>query len=262
MRNLPFPVKAGATIVILTTGSLVMLLVAIATGFRAPRLYRESILSRIAELILDVFGVELEIVHEAPIPEGQVVFIANHPSTIDTFTLPALRLPNARFFYYGGWRKIPPFALIGHLAGNFWTVAQDYPEKRREIFADAARTLERTGESVFLSPEGQRTTGGVIGPFNKGAFHLATHLKAPIVPLFIEVPPEIDPGLGFDAKPGRVRICVGAAVDTATWTLADLDKNREALRNRYVEWNQSRALARSAASSRAPGAGDARRAAA
>ncbi len=37
MRNLPFLVKAGAIIVILTIGSLVMLLVAVATCFRAPR---------------------------------------------------------------------------------------------------------------------------------------------------------------------------------------------------------------------------------
>ena len=38
------------------------------------------------------------------------------------------------------------------------------------------------------SPEGARITTGEIGHFNKGAFHLATSLRAPIVPLYLEIP--------------------------------------------------------------------------
>jgi 1-acyl-sn-glycerol-3-phosphate acyltransferase len=56
--------------------------------------------------------------------------------------------------------------------------------------------LERTGESVYLSPEGERVTGGRVGHFNKGAFHLATDLHAPIVPLFLRIPRAMDPGKG------------------------------------------------------------------
>ena len=57
-------------------------------------------------------------------------------------------------------------------------------------FQAAERVLRRTGDSVYLSPEGTRITGGTIGHFNKGTFHLATDLRVPIVPLFIDIPPE------------------------------------------------------------------------
>src|SRR5262249_32132433 len=183
-----------------------MLVTAIITGFRAKRLYRETILATISTLSLRVFGIKVTVNHGGPLPQGQGVYIANHSSTIDMFVLTALRLPNARFFFWGGLRKILPLGVIGYLVCNFWTLVQEYPERRRQIFTRAARILRQTGESVFLSPEGERVTGGRIGHFNKGAFHLATDLKAPIVPLFISIPAEIDPGRGFDAKPGRVEI--------------------------------------------------------
>ena len=51
-----------------------------------------------------------------------------------------------------------------------------------------AGILRRTGQSVFLSPEGTRVRTGEIGPFNKGAFHLAGDLGAPLLPLYIAVP--------------------------------------------------------------------------
>ena len=69
--------------------------------------------------------------------------------------------------------------------GTFFTVPQSDPAERARIFARADRVLRRTGESVYLSPEGERVTTGTVGHFNKGAFHLATDLHAPIVPMFI-----------------------------------------------------------------------------
>ena len=240
MIRLILAIKLGAVTLILFSGSIVMLVTAIVTGFRAKRLYRETILATISTLSLRVFGIKMTVNHDGPLPQGQVVYIANHSSTIDIFVLTALRLPNARFFLRGGLRKILPIGLIGYLVGNFWTVSQEYPERRRQIFSRAARTLRQSGESVFLSPEGERVTGGRIGHFNKGAFHLATDLKAPIVPIFISIPAAIDPGRGFDAKPGRVEIHIGEPIETRNWSLDELSTNREAVRRLYVGWNAAR----------------------
>jgi len=240
MIRLVFAIKFGAVMLILCIGSIVMLGTAIITRFHARRLYRETILATISTLSLRVFGIKMTVNHDGPLPQGQVVYIANHSSTIDIFVLTALRLPNARFFLRGGLRKILPIGLIGYLVGNFWTVSQEYPERRRQIFARAARILRQTGESVFLSPEGQRVTDGHIGHFNKGAFHLATDLKAPIVPIFISIPAEIDPGRGFDAEPGLVEILIGEPIETRNWSLDELSTNREAVRRLYVGWNAAR----------------------
>jgi 1-acyl-sn-glycerol-3-phosphate acyltransferase len=240
MIRLIFTIKFGAVMLILFGGSIVMLVTSIVTGFRAKRLYRETILATISTLSLRVFGIKVTVNHDRPLPQGQVVYIANHSSTIDIFVLTALRLPNTRFFLRGGLRKILPIGLIGYLVGNFWTVSQEYPERRRQIFSRAAGILRRSRESVFLSPEGERVTGGRIGHFNKGAFHLATDLKAPIVPIFISIPAEIDPGRGFNAKPGRVEIRIGEPIETRNWSLDELSMNREAVRRLYVGWNAAR----------------------
>ena len=74
--------------------------------------------------------------------------------------------------------------------------------------------LRRTRESVYLSPEGGRITTGEIGHFNKGAFHLATSLGAPIVPLYFEIPRDMDPGRGYNARPGTVTVHVLPTIDT------------------------------------------------
>ena len=97
----------------------------------------------------------------------------------------------------------------------FWTVPQEFPEKRREIFKRADRILRETGDSVYLSPEGKRVTTGEIGHFNKGSFHLATSLHAPIVPIYFAIPREINPGMGYDAKPGTIDVYFLPPIDTS-----------------------------------------------
>jgi len=124
------------------------------------------------------------------------------------------------------------------MMGTFFTVPQEFPEERRRIFMRARKTLERTGESVYLSPEGGRITDGTIGHFNKGAFHLATVLRAPIVPMYFHIPPGIDPGLGLDARPGTVDIYILPSIYTTAWSEADVVENKERVRDVFVRTHQ------------------------
>jgi 1-acyl-sn-glycerol-3-phosphate acyltransferase len=162
----------------------------------------------------------------------------NHTSTIDMFAIVALGLPNTRFFLSGYLRKLPPLAVIGYLIGIFWTVDQVFQERRVKIFQRACRILARSGESVCLSPEGVRITTGEIGPFNKGAFHLAAALRAPMQPLFIHIPREINPGKGLRARPGTLHVHIGAPIDTTSWREEDAATLKEQVRNHYVRWKE------------------------
>lgn len=229
--------KRALAFLIVTCGSIVMLAVAMITAFQCPRLYRETLLSMISKAILNVYGLKLRFHQEYAFPDRQVIYVSNHTSSIDIFVLAALRLPNARFFLSGYLRKVMPFGIIGYIVGTFWTVPQTLTEERRRIFQRADRVLRRTGESVYLSPEGKRVTSGRVGPFNKGAFHLATALGAPIIPLFIRIPQDIDPGRGLDAKPGTIDLFVMPSIDTSSWSLEDLIHNKEKVRDMFVEWH-------------------------
>lgn len=232
-----FVLRMVAGMALLTAGALLMLAVAVLTLFQARRFYSEWIATPMGKAMLALWGVRYVEHDRARIPRGQVIYVSNHTSTIDMFVLIALGLPNTRFFLSGYLRKLVPLGVIGYLIGIFWTVDQVYTERRKRIFARAARVLKRTGESVYLSPEGERVTSGKMGPFNKGAFHMATDLKAPIVPLFITIPRAIDPGRGLDARPGVVHVHFLPAIDTSGWRVEQVPVNRDRVHEMFTGWH-------------------------
>jgi 1-acyl-sn-glycerol-3-phosphate acyltransferase len=224
--------------IVMGVGSLVLLLVGIVTLFQARRLYAEVIVRGMSRIALWLFGVKLVVHRDADLPTVQTVFISNHTSTLDMFVIIALGLPNSRYFLSGFLRKILPLWFIGWMIGVFWTALQKFPERRTQIFQNAEQLLRGTGESVFLTPEGQ-----VTGVFNKGAFHLATNLRAPIVPIYIHIANEVDPGPWFGGdglaiRSGAVHVYFGPPIETTQWQLVDLDANRNRIRDMYTNWQQ------------------------
>jgi 1-acyl-sn-glycerol-3-phosphate acyltransferase len=222
---------------LITATSIAILPVALVTLFAARRLYA-AFTTRLARALLRLWGIRMRVHQDAPYPTTQTVYVSNHSSTIDLFALIALGLPNTRFFLSGFLQKFIPLAILARLMGTFFTVPQDRTDERRRIFVAAARTLRRTRESVYLSPEGARIATGLIGAFNKGAFHMATSLRAQIVPLYFYIPREMDPGLGYRARPGTIDVYVKPAIDTSAWTVENIPAHRDAVRQLFVEWHE------------------------
>ena len=225
-----------ASVVVVSLGALGIFTAAVCTLFGARRLYA-WLATQVARVLLRVWSIRLEIIAPRRWPRGQVVYISNHPSTLDLFILIALGLPRTRFFLSGYLKAYLPIGLVAWLMGTFFTVTQDKPAERIRIFQRADRILKRTGESVYLSPEGQRVPGGAIGSFNKGAFHLAASLGVPIVPLYFDVPDAVSPGCGFDARPGIVRVHVLPPIETRHWRVADVPRHRDAVHALFTTWN-------------------------
>jgi 1-acyl-sn-glycerol-3-phosphate acyltransferase len=236
LRARVLAVTAG---LLMSSGALVMLALGVVTAFRARRLYAACAVA-LSRMILWLYGIDLQIHGAPPWPTGQHVYVSNHTSTLDVFVLVALGLPDTRFFLSGFLRRIVPLGVISTMMGTFFTVPQSQPAERRRIFERAARVLRRTGESVYLSPEGERVTSGQVGHFNKGAFHLATDLRVPIVPMFIYIPPEVDPKRGLDARPGTVHVEVMPIVATRDWTLDGVAANTERVRDMFIRFQIAR----------------------
>jgi 1-acyl-sn-glycerol-3-phosphate acyltransferase len=214
---------------VVSLGALLLIPIGVLTFFQFRRLYA-ACARTISRTVLRLYGVTLVVHRRDLLPRRQTVFVSNHTSTLDVFILVALGLPNCRFFLSGFLRKFVPLGVISWMMGTFFTVPQSRPIERQRIFARAERVLRRTRESVYLSPEGGRIRTGGVGPFNKGAFHLATNLRVPIVPLYIRIPASVDPGMGYNARPGTVDVFVLPAVDTSGWTLGNLIANKERVR--------------------------------
>jgi 1-acyl-sn-glycerol-3-phosphate acyltransferase len=217
-----------------TVVATLLLPIGAVTLFRARRLYA-AVAQRLSLAILWLYGVRLQLHAPCQFPSTQTIYVSNHTSTLDLFILVALGLPNCRFFLSGFLRKFIPLGIISSMMGTFFTVPQDRPAERTRIFQRAERILRRTRESVYLSPEGGRIVTGEIGHFNKGAFHLATNLHAPIAPFYIAIPPQVDPGMGYDTRPGTVQIYVLPSIETTDWTLGDLAANTQRVRSIFLQ---------------------------
>ena len=228
---------AIASLAIITIAATVILPVAVVTLFSRRRLYA-AFTTRVARLLLRIWQVRLT-VHGRFEASRQVVYVSNHSSTIDLFVLVALGLPNTRFFLSGFLQKVVPLGLLAHLMGTFFTVPQDRTAERRRIFQRACAVLRRTGESVYASPEGARIVTGDIGPFNKGAFHLAAALGAPLVPLYFLIPADMDPGRGYDVRPGLVQVFVKPAIETTGWHVDEARERADQVRALFVEWHSA-----------------------
>lgn len=213
-------------------GSVVL----IVSNFQARRWVREVLIRNMARQGLALYGVSVVEHDRERVPACQCVFISNHTSSLDVAVIMALGLPNSRYFMSGFLKKIPPLSVIGWLLGMFWTVKQDYPEQRRKIFQHADQTLRKTGESVFLTPEGQQ-----VWTFNKGAFHLAASLQVPLVPIYILIPNEVDPGPWdsgefYAVRPGVVDVYFGEPIDTRGWDVEQVPAYRDQVRQMYLDW--------------------------
>ena len=222
------------TLLLLSVTAVVMLLLSLLTLFRARRICAEVIAPPVAKAALWLAGIKLVVVQPQPFCDSQTIYVANHTSSLDLFILIAMRLPNTRFFMKRKFLLLLPLGIIAWLTGTFFTPPQTDRSKRVACFQNAEDTIRRSGESVFLSPEGTRVTSGEIGPFNKGTLHLATNLKVPIVPIFIDIPRAINPGKGIATKAGQVTVEVKPAISTHDWMLDDLEQNKKHVRDLFV----------------------------
>lgn len=207
----------GAAVVSTLFMTLVTPVFVLTRLFLGRRVCAERLGPWAAGVILRLFGVSVVAEFALPLPERRVVYVSNHSSAVDMLVLLQLGLPRARFFMKRGAWVVPPLAIIAMCVGTFFTVPQKYTDKRRKLFARACDKLEKTGDAVYLSPEGTRVTTGGVGPFNKGAFHLAAALHAPMVPLYIEVPRTDNTGKSWLMKRTVVRVHQLPDVDTSAF---------------------------------------------
>ena len=160
---------------------------------------------------------------------GPVLVICNHIGDVDPgFVLTALpgRLRHKMAIATGGealeiLRTPPASRSVMRSAYDQlkWTLGVSllnlFPLPReagfRESFAYAGECVDR-GYSVLVFPEGRHTTDGEMLPFRAGIGLLANNLQIPIVPMRIDGLFELKQAGKRFARPGQVKVKIGAAV--------------------------------------------------
>jgi long-chain acyl-CoA synthetase len=159
--------------------------------------------------------------------QGPVVFAANHQSHLDTPAILAALPPRWRYRLAPAMAKEffdAHFHPEQHTRGEWFTSSVNYglaalffnafPLPQRE--AGTRQTLRYIGDllnggySILIFPEGKRNRSGNITRFRAGVGMIGSRLGVPVVPIRLDgLDWVLAPTWKF-ARPGRVRVTLGA----------------------------------------------------
>jgi HAD superfamily hydrolase (TIGR01490 family) len=161
------------------------------------------------------------------------VFLFNHQSQLDVMLLARLLRGGFTAVAKKEAANTPVFGAMFRWA-DFAFVDRGNTTQAREALAPAVERL-RQGISLVMAPEGTRSDTPALGPFKKGAFHVAMQAGVPLVPIVIRNAGELMWRGASTIREGTVQITVLPPVPTQGWTVEDLDKHVEEVRNAYLE---------------------------
>jgi len=170
-----------------------------------------------ARTILKFSGVRVAVLHPERLSQrGPFIVVANHESYADVLVLLANLPMQVRFLAKRGIFRVPVLGWSIRAAGF---VPVDRGDRSRS-FATVETALKRLGKgrSLVVFPEETRTRNGELSPFKKGAAMLASKTGFPILPVGIAGTRQVLPRGTWNAKRGRVVLCVGEplAADPST----------------------------------------------
>lgn len=114
--------------------------------------------------------------------EGPFVVVSNHRSHYDIPVLYASLPLSLRMAAKAELFKTPLWGQALRASG-FVLIDRRNPDRAHEALREAGAQMRESGHSLYVAPEGTRSTDGRLGPFKAGAFRLAQMMDLPIVPV-------------------------------------------------------------------------------
>ena len=174
------------------------------------------------EVALGLAGVELRMSGEEHVwSHRPAVFVFNHQSSFDVIVISRLLERDFTAVAKAELAHDPRFAALGALADVAYVHRGDHTQSQAAL-APVVEKL-RSGLSLAIAPEGTRSATPTLGPFKKGAFHIAVEAQVPVVPVVIRNAGEIMWRASLVARPGTVDVAVLPPVPTEGLGADDVD---------------------------------------
>lgn len=138
------------------------------------------------------------------LPDGPVIFMSNHQSNFDIFSLLALIPRQIHWLAKKELFEIPVFGPSMR-RGGYIPLDRSDGRKALKSMEEAARII-RSGKSVVLFPEGTRSEDLKLLPFKRGGFMLAVRAGVPVVPVTINGSGRINPANQTRIYPGMITV--------------------------------------------------------
>jgi len=179
-------------------------------------------------------GIDLQVTGEKYLwTTRPCIFLFNHQSRADVLILAKLVRRDFSGIAKREMRDVPVVGKLLEMAGVVF-VDRKRAQDAIKAMAPLVDAIRRDGKSVCIAPEGTRTLTPALGPFKKGAFHLAIQAGVPIVPVVIHNSGDVQPKTEFAMRPASVRVEVLPPVDTSGWHAATLDRHVRDVRNLFL----------------------------
>lgn len=179
-------------------------------------------------------GCELDVHGEGNLWNARpCIFVFNHQSKADVMILAKLIRKDMGGV---GKKEIRDTPIIGKLMELAGTVFIDRANAKSAIKAmePLIEAIEVDRKSIVISPEGTRTLSPKLGPFKKGAFHMAMQAGVPIVPIVIHNAGDVAPKNEFVMRPAKVRVDVLPALDTSQWSVKTINSHVAEVRGMFL----------------------------
>lgn len=240
LARLQRPVRPTPQAVVRTAAAIAAAGTGVAVGMgmgllnRSRRTALELTASVASDLALAAAGITMEVVGQENLwSHRPAVFVFNHQSQLDVLIMGALLRQDFTGVAKKELRTDPFFAPLGWLADVAY-VDRANTDQAKKALAPAIDAL-REGRSLAMAPEGTRSATPRLGPFKKGAFHLAMQADVPMVPIVIRNAGELMPAHMPLLDSGTLQVAVLPAVSTKKWTTANLSKQVTKVRNMFIE---------------------------
>jgi putative phosphoserine phosphatase/1-acylglycerol-3-phosphate O-acyltransferase len=160
------------------------------------------------------------------------VFVFNHQSQADAVIVAKLLRQD-----FTGVAKVEVsrHPIVGPMFRAIQVVFVDRADRKKavEALAPAVDAL-RQGTSLAIAPEGTRSQTERLGPFKKGAFHLAMQAGVPVVPIVIHNSLESQSKGAMLFRPATIRVDVLPPVATDDWQASSIDRHVAEVRGMFL----------------------------
>jgi putative phosphoserine phosphatase/1-acylglycerol-3-phosphate O-acyltransferase len=161
------------------------------------------------------------------------VFVFNHQSKADVVIGAKLLRRDMAGIGKQEIRKMPVIGKVLEMGGVVM-IDRKNAASAIEAMQPLVEAMREEGRSVALAPEGTRSVSPNLGPFKKGAFHLAMQAGVPMVPVVIHNAGDVAPKGDFVFRPATVEVDVLPPVDTSDWSPETIDEHVREVRNMFL----------------------------
>jgi putative phosphoserine phosphatase/1-acylglycerol-3-phosphate O-acyltransferase len=185
------------------------------------------------EVAMGLAGVDINVVGEEHLwSHRPAVFVFNHQSSFDVIVISRLLQRDFTAVAKAELAHDPRFAALGALADVAYVERGDRSQSRAAVGPVIDKL--RSGVSLAIAPEGTRSATPTLGPFKKGAFHIAIEAGVPVVPVVIRNAGEIMWRASLVARSGTVDVAVLPPVPTEGLGADDVDDLSDRVRAQFV----------------------------